>query len=855
MPSAVRKIGFICLPDRQLHLLSEVIRRDNVRPEVLVDANPASCAVKMAEILEIPISSDLAIFRRYPCDIIVIPDDRPDLQVEICQVLGPALASILTCLEVATLLGIAVDDGPGEVPSTWVLPPSALSAGDAPSIEAAELESSASEMDATPDDVSPEEDDRLEIVRHPLESLDEVEDESPGSLTDESPALTPDAAARVDRYDHERDVTDTPAWFDVAANAAGGLRRIAETLDLAGDQQRLLLRILEIAVNAAGGDSGSIMLLDGSGQHLRIVVADGLSESVIRGTCQRRGDGVAGQVLRDGRARILVDKLDDPRYRSGRERSGIQSAIVAPVRVGGRTIGVLNISSDTRPNAFTANSLDQMERFGSEVAGVLLRALRPVDGDRSLERSLEIAVESLMTLDRPLESRLEAVLDKLATATRAAAARLYLLDGTGRRLEVAAEFGPAAPANRRAPVMADRGFAARAMERNTPTILTSDFESTGPRALLLLPLPAATPMGLIELEDLPAEEPGWTDRLAALIAATARLSTRLEFERSQKLLTRRTHQMIRLSDLTGELLAAHDADSLSRLAIAAAADIVGADLALMRRRDSDNLEFSNAGLAIGESEAAQLIFLDAEFAEVAVQLARPTMLDDCPAAFENRLSAECGVRWAAAFPIPGIAGGVLSVYRLSKTAMVADSEDISILRRLVSLLGQTLIRVESGDLPGGDTERFMRWTVFQERIAEEMKRADRYERTFALLTLDLEGIRGAAELNGGDWLEGARFALTDFVLRHIRETDTPCWVREGRVAILCPETADLKSSFADRLGRAWRQQVSEIKLPDLDRMNFAVNEMLYPLDQRDLEATLDWLADRFDSGDATRKAG
>ena len=94
MPSAVRKIGFICLPDRQLHLFSEVIRRENIRPEIVVDANPASYVVKMAEILEIPISSDLALFRRYPCDIIVIPDDRPDLQVEICQVLGSALSSV-----------------------------------------------------------------------------------------------------------------------------------------------------------------------------------------------------------------------------------------------------------------------------------------------------------------------------------------------------------------------------------------------------------------------------------------------------------------------------------------------------------------------------------------------------------------------------------------------------------------------------------------------------------------------------------------------------------------------------------------------------------------------------------------
>lgn len=851
MPSAVRKIGFICLPDRQLHLFSEVIRRENIRPEIVVDANPASCVVKMAEILEVPISSDLALFRRYPCDIIVIPDDRPDLQVEICQVLGSALSSVLTCREMATLLGITDDDSLSDVPSTWVLPSPGETSARGPAVtELLELKTVAAGDEPAPDD-----EELLEIIRHPLESLGELDGASATQLTDESPALTTGEETSTNLDEFGMDFSDTPAWFDLNAHASGDLRRISETLDLAGDQQRLLRRILEIAVKAAGGDSGSIMLLDESGQHLRIVVADGLSEEIIYDTCQRRGDGVAGQVLRDGRARILVDKLDDPRYRSGRERSDIQSAIVAPVRVGGRTIGVLNISSDTRPNAFTANSLDQMERFGSEVAGVLLRALRPVDGDRSLERSLEIAVDSLMALDRPLESRLEAVLDKLATATRAAAARLYLLDGTGRRLEVAAEFGPAAPANRRAPIMADRGFAARAMERTTPTILTSTFEATGPRALLLLPLPAASPMGLIELEDLPAEEPGWTERLAALTVATTRLASRLEFERSQKLLTRRTHQMIRLSDLTGELLAAHDADTLTGLATAAAADIVGADLAVLRRRDADNVEISNAGLALGKSEVAQLVLLDAEFAGVAGQLERPATLDDCPAELEHRLASVGGVRWAAACPIPGIAGGVLSVYRVSTSAMTADSEDISILRRLVTLLGQTLIRLEAGDLPGGDSERFMRWTVFQERIAEEMKRADRYERTFALVTLDLEGIRAMAEMNGGDWLEGARFALTDFVLRHIRETDTPCWVREGRVAVLCPETADLKSAFADRLGLAWQQQVSEIKLPNLDRMNFAVNEMRYPLDQRDLEATLDWLADRFDSGEASRKTG
>ncbi|HEX7878613.1 MAG TPA: GAF domain-containing protein [Candidatus Eisenbacteria bacterium] len=844
MPSAVRKVGFICLPDRQLDIFSEITRRGEFRPEVVVDSNPASCAFKMAEILEIPASGDLELLRRYPCDLLVIPDDRPDLQVDVCRVLGSALAGIMTGTEMATLLDLRAEGSATEEPSsTWMLPlPAAAAAAAAETATAtAPQASSPAQVHRDMEDDSP-----LQIERHPLERVDAVfENVDAPEVQEEAP--------RSGHRDYELEVIADPAWFDTAAHASGDLKRISETLDLAGDQQRLLKRILEIAVNTAGGDSGSIMLLDESGQHLRIVVADGLSDEVIRKTSQRRGEGVAGQVLRDGRARVLVDKLDDPRYRSGRERSGIQSAISAPIQVAGRTIGVLNVSSDSRPNAFTAHSLEQMERFGSEVAEVLLRALKPAGGERPLARSFEIAVESLMTLDRPLDHRLEAVLHKLATGTRAAAGRLYLLDGTGRRLDVAAEFGSAAPGSRRSTVMADRGFTARALDRNESTVLTSTIDATGPRALLLLPLRGAEPMGLIELEDLPAEEPGWSERLEALTQAAARLTTRLEFERSQVLLTRRTRQMLRLSDLSGGLLSATSAGELNRLAVEAAAEIVDADLAILRRPDSDNLELSDADFAIGDPEGQRLLLLDAEFGELAALGGRVVSLDECPTLLEERLGNEAGVRWALALPIPGIPGGVLSVYRRKGTALAGDSEDRALLVRLSASLGQTLVRMEAGELPGGDTDRFMRWTVFQERIAEEMKRADRYNRTFALVTLELEGIRAMAESAGGDWLEGARFALTDFVLNQIRELDIPCWVREGRVAIICPDTSELGDSLADRLSEEWRKLLPSLPLAGLDRMAFNVNETIYPLDRRDWESMLDWAADRFDTGD-TRQA-
>ena len=111
------------------------------------------------------------------------------------------------------------------------------------------------------------------------------------------------------------------------------------------------------------------------------------------------------------------------------------------------------------------------------------------------------------------------------------------------------------------------------------------------------------------------------------------------------------------------------------------------------------------------------------------------------------------------------------------------------------------------------------------------------------------------DVEGADWLEGVRFALTDFVLRQIREVDIPCWVREGRVAILCPETGDLNNAFARRLDAEWHGQVSSLKLAGLDRLNVVVNETIYPHDQRDWEATIDWLADRFDSTDSERRTG
>jgi hypothetical protein len=797
MSPAIRRVGFVCLPDPELEIFSEVSRVGHLRPEVVIDANPAACACKMAEILEIPSSADLTLLRRFPCDTIVVPDDRPDIRIDVAQIVGDAPTRVVACSEMRRELQLDVDAGAPAGSRSWSLTPLA----EVPSPEP-----------LFPRAVDPE-------------SLDRFVD-----------------SPRPDRDDRD----STPA-------------NLAETLELAGDKERLLQRILEIAVGRAGGDSGSIMLLDESGRHLRIVVSEGLSDEVIERTRQSIGDGPAGQVLRDGRSRILVDRLDDPRYRSGRERTDIKAAVLTPIRVGGRTVGVLNVSSDTRPDAFTEGTIEQMERFGTEVAGILLQAASTGTGsDRPAGERLEAGVESLLALEQPMESRVKATLEQLRGVTEAAIARLYWLDPTGRRLDVGAECGPVLPGACRAALPADQGLASRVLGRPGPTILTADFGGGGGsgRALLYLPIVADAPIGLVILEDLPETAARDEALVASLLRVARRLGERMAEDRSHQAGERRMRQLLELSDLASALLDGPEEAELAAVAVRSAASIFDADLVHFRPADGSMGACSDPEFAEGEGAPSGLLAKDALFAALALATGRTMSLDDAPRDLETALRGSAGFGWAVAVPLlAGESTATLTLYRRNSPVGGHDPAEAALLDRLGSHLTRALARLTSRGPRDERHERFMRWSVFQERLAEEMKRADRYERSFSLTRFELVGFRAVAARMGPAWMEAARFALADFLLDRIRELDIPCWVQDGCLAILGPETADLGGALGKRLEEEWRRLLPDLRLEGLSELEPAAAEILYPHDGHDWEAILDWLSDRFGEREAVRRAG
>jgi CRP-like cAMP-binding protein len=110
--------------------------------------------------------------------------------------------------------------------------------------------------------------------------------------------------------------------------------------------------IIEEAHGVIPSDSGSVMLVDEEEQYLSIKAAFGLeAETKIR---LKVGEGIAGNVLKTGRAELIDNVLTDSRFLPG--TTAMTSMLCVPLGCEGRNFGVINMSSASR-DRFTENDL------------------------------------------------------------------------------------------------------------------------------------------------------------------------------------------------------------------------------------------------------------------------------------------------------------------------------------------------------------------------------------------------------------------------------------------------------------------------------------------------------------------
>lgn len=187
--------------------------------------------------------------------------------------------------------------------------------------------------------------------------------------------------------------------------------------------------VVQTAVELLGGEQSSLMMLEGSGTSLELIAVAGDPPGAPLGHRVGASEGIAGRVLATGRA-IRVESVDPgafvnfvPKGRS------IASSVVAPLRVRGRPIGVLSVSTSQPRRAFDDEDVRLAQMFADQAAGLIQRTRLHEQAERrsaDLAALLDSSGKLLGTLD--LDTLLQAVLDGATSLVAASHGLVCLID-------------------------------------------------------------------------------------------------------------------------------------------------------------------------------------------------------------------------------------------------------------------------------------------------------------------------------------------------------------------------------------------------------------------------------------------
>ena len=186
------------------------------------------------------------------------------------------------------------------------------------------------------------------------------------------PATADEETARVRRLvrrlaDHRRQVDELTVLDDLARRLTT-LRDSREVLDEVSVQVRRLLSV----------DVGYVMLVQPDGS-LRTEVVSGAFGSALHGLVLRRGDDMAGQVLRTGRPWTSADHAADPAFPHVEEADlaaaseHLAGMLAVPLLVAGETIGVL-CACARESRRFGDRDLELAARLASHAAAAISNA-------------------------------------------------------------------------------------------------------------------------------------------------------------------------------------------------------------------------------------------------------------------------------------------------------------------------------------------------------------------------------------------------------------------------------------------------------------------------------------------------
>ncbi len=179
------------------------------------------------------------------------------------------------------------------------------------------------------------------------------------------------------------------------------LIEITQALTRERDPKRLLSLIMESAVELTGAERGMVVMP--RGDTLDQVISYEISEEVEK----RFSRSVAEKVVREGRAVLAIDALDDERFRTfvSVNAMKLRSILAVPLKIKRRVVGAIYLDSRLQTGLFTDADHRLLEAFGAQAA-IALETARLLSENTNQLNELKRANQEINLLTEQLQAKL-----------------------------------------------------------------------------------------------------------------------------------------------------------------------------------------------------------------------------------------------------------------------------------------------------------------------------------------------------------------------------------------------------------------------------------------------------------------
>jgi len=526
-------------------------------------------------------------------------------------------------------------------------------------------------------------------------------------------------------------------------------REIVDAVRLTTDRKELLSVILKLATESSRAERGSIMLLSTDDDSLRVEIAKGMDEEVVRKIRVPLGEGISGKVAKEGKSLLISGRAKGEEFAHLMERSDVKSAMCVPLIVSGKVIGVINVSSNESSHIFTEEDLDFLSNLAGLAAEVIYRSneyekLR-VDAAKF---TFWKEIDAIMSSTLPLDNRLNAVARKLVNIFQGLTCFIYIYDEDRNRLFLKAASTKDAKGIGLLSLRPGEGMEGAGIESLDDLVLVERTEGKIKRVYLTLPMVSqGAPVGTLNAQivspgGLSIYQEAFLKDIRDLISDSVYKYKQAEKEKLK------SRKMFAVDEAGIEMISVRDTRRLATIIAATPAAILGAEGSLLRLKQGGKFQMiASFGL---DDKNVREYFLPIEKETVTEVLRKK---DSVLREFSEEASPY--VRSVLAYPIKvneDIAG-VLTFFNKTEDTLLYpfafSKSDRDIMARFAVYVEKALLNLKRAAEPQEKKKEEVRSTLslFEEKVEQELNRARRLDKGLVLATVRIAGLRNAFPRN------------------------------------------------------------------------------------------------------------